>query len=671
MEDEEKLSEVFEEFVRKTQLKKLQKAIRSGGVSLVIDFQELDQWSPELSDAILENIEKSVELFEDAITKLDLETKDEIHVRFTNLPQSSGVRIKDLRSRHLKKLVVVEGLIRQASEVRPEAVEVEFECMDCGNKIAVLQTGFSLRKPSKCICGKKYFKEIGKKLIDVQNLKIEECPEQLEGGEQPSRVDVILQDDLVEPELRDRLTPGNHIRVIGCLREMPIPLKTGGKSKRFDIYVRANNVETLVQEFEKLALSPEDIKQIKELSHDPRIKEKLAASIAPSIYGHKEIKQAIALQLFGGIHKTREDKVHTRGDIHILLVGDPGAAKSQLLRYVTSMAPKAMYVSGRGASGAGLTATVMRDEFLRGWVLEAGALVIANKGLVAIDEVDKMNKDDRVAIHEVMEQGTVSVAKANIHATLRAQTSVLGAANPKYSRFDPYRPIVEQIDMPDTLLSRFDLIFTIRDIPSRERDSALADHILRLHKDPLGGTKPAISTDLLRKYIAYAKKNYAPRLSTEALEEIKKFFVDLRSRYSGEDERPTVPISPRQLEALIRLTEAGAKMRLSEVAEREDALSAIDIFKYCLYQVGVDPETGKLDIDRFEGGVPASTRGKIGVILEIIRDLQKIDKIIPKHRIIEEAQRKDIKPEDVEEVLDNLKAKGDIFEPRAGEIQKL
>ncbi len=249
MEDnEEKLSEVFEEFVRKTQLEKLQKTITSGRASHVVDFRDLEQWNSKLSDAVLENIEQSVELFEDAITKLDLETKDEIHVRFTNLPQSSGVRIKDLRSRHLKKLVVVEGLIRQASEVRPEAVEVEFECMDCGNKIAVLQTGFSLRKPSKCICGKKYFKEIGKLLVDAESINIEECPEQLQAGEQPSRVDVTLYDDLVEPEMRNKLIPGNRVRVIGCLQEMSIPLKKDVKSTKFEFQIRANNIENLTHE---------------------------------------------------------------------------------------------------------------------------------------------------------------------------------------------------------------------------------------------------------------------------------------------------------------------------------------------------------------------------------------------------------------------------------------
>lgn len=676
MEDKEltdgQVVELFEEFVRKTPYYKLLlKSIREGQKSLIVDFSDLDRYNTALGDALLERPEATLELFEEGLTNLDLPVKEKLHVRFFGLPVFAFVRLKDLRAKHLNKFISVDGLIRQASEVRPEAAEVVFECLDCQTKTAVIQTGETIKRPARCVCGKKNFLERDKSFKDVQSLKLEEAPEQLEGGEQPSRLDVLIKDDLVEPELRRKLTPGNQVKITGVLKEKPMVSRIGSKFRRFDIYIEANNVESMVQEFEKIELTPADEAEVKNLAKDPRIIDKLTESIAPSIFGHREVKEAIALQLFGGVTKTREDGVRTRGDIHVFLVGDPGSGKSQILRYVAKLAPKSMYVSGKGASGAGLTAVVVRDEFLRGWALEAGAVVLCNKGLLALDEMDKMTSEDRVAMHEVMEQGTVSIAKANIHAQLRAETTILAAANPKFSRFDPYRPIGEQIDMPDTLLSRFDLVFPIRDVPSKDRDSSLADHILKLHKDPTHVIKTAIPTENLKKYVAYAKKHYKPKLTTEALEEIKAFFVELRGTYSSEEGTPTVSISPRQLEALIRLSEASAKMRLSNTVVKEDARRAIDLLKFCMFQIGIDPATGKLDIDRIEGGMPSSKRSKLSILIQLIKELEKDGKNIPIQKVYENASGKGLTVDEVREFMEELKRKGEVFEPRNGEIQRI
>ena len=669
------VSQKFAEFLATTDYyKKLVETVSKGGKSFFLDFGDLDRHDPLLADELLERPLEVIEEMEAVLSSQPLPTADKIFVRVHNLPESKFVKIKDLRTKHLGKIVEVEGLIRQASEVRPEVMEVVFECLDCGNKMTILQTTQVIRKPAKCICGKSIFKEGDKTFRDLQSLKIEEAPERLTGGEQPSRIDAILQDDLVEPTLRERLTPGNRVKIVGVMKEKPVTLRTGVKSKIFDVYLQAIYVENSVQEFEKLELTKEEEETIVEMSKDPKIKEKIVLSIAPSIYGNEKIKEAVALQLFGGVTKIRSDGMKTRGEIHIFLVGDPGSGKSQLLRYVSMLSPKSMYVSGKGATGAGLTAVVVRDEFLGGWALEAGAVVLCNKGLCAIDEMDKMAPEDRVAMHEVMEQGSVSIAKANIHANLRAETSILAAANPKLSRFDPRKDIMEQIEMPQTLLSRFDLTFILRDIPDREKDESLADHILLLHKQPNRKNIAPIETDILRKYIAYTKKNFpSPKLTTEAVDEIKNFYVGLRTKHGGSsDELQAIPITARQLEAMVRLSEGNARLRFSHSVTAEDARKAIDLMKFCLYQVGFDPETGKLDIARLEGGTTAAKRGKINVITDSLKELEKESggKPFKKKLLIERAVSKGLTEEDCQKVIDALLRDGTIYSPRVDEIQR-
>lgn len=666
---EEEVGEVFEKFVHQHR-DVVNDAILGGSRSVLIDFLDLDKFDGQLADQLLEKPEETLGFMEESIGKLGL-IKD-CHVRFKNLPESTKTRIRDIRSKHLAKLILIEGLIRQATEVRPEITIATYQCDQCGGKAEVIQEGNLVKKPSYCfLCGKKgQFTVLEQSFVDVQKIVVEESPEKLRGSEQPSRINAILRDDMVDPELRDKLTPGNQVEVVGILKEVPIFTQGGAVTARFDLMLMVNSVQLRHQEFEQLEISLEEVQEILQLAADKNIVEKIIASIAPSIYGYEKVKEGIALQLFGGVQKVRKDGVRTRGDIHLLLVGDPGSGKSQLLKYVSALAPKARYVTGKGATTAGLTATVVKDEFLRGWALEAGALVLASGGIACIDELDKMGAEDRVSIHEAMEQQSISIAKANVHATLRAQTAVLGAANPKYGRFDPFQPIADQINMPETLLSRFDMIFPIRDVPDTVADSHLADHILSLHKDP-ESIKPIIPTEVMRNYIAYSRKHIRPELDDEAVEEIKSFFVGLRGKYSHE-ETAAVPISPRQLEALVRLSEASARMRLSNQATKEDAQRAIELLKFCLYQVGVDPETGKLDIDRLEGVTTASRRGKIMVILQLLKEMEEQYKgPVPKFELIEKAKEKNVEADLAERLIEEMKMKGDIYEPRSGFIQKL
>jgi replicative DNA helicase Mcm len=337
------------------------------------------------------------------------------------------------------------------------------------------------------------------------------------------------------------------------------------------------------------------------------------------------------------------------------------------------VAPRARYVVGRAATSAGITASVVRDEFIKGWALEAGAIVLASGGFLLLDEMDKMAEEDTSAMHEAMAQQTVTISKANIQATLTAQTSVLAAANPKLGRFDPYQPIAAQIDLPPALINRFDLIFPVRDIPNKEKDAMIATHVLELQQNP-DSKEPAISVELMRKFIAYAKQNVAPKLTPGAIEEIKTFYVNLRNSSTiGDTEavRP-IPISARQLESLVRLAEGSARIRLSTKVTRSDARKAISIMRYCLMQVGFDHETGQIDIDRMSAKISTSHRNKIHTVREILNSFESSGKkSIPMEDIVAEATEKKISESQVEEIIEKLKREGEIYEPRRGFISKI
>jgi len=648
--------------------KELGESIRKTNNVIYIDFIKLTEFSNKLSDEILSNPEESIGLIELAIEESGFAKN--IRVRLFNLPKSQEIKVRSIRSKNLNELVVIEGIIRQASDVRPQVVNAKFECPSCGTIISVLQIEKKFREPSRCSCGRKgNFKLISKEMVDTQRIVVEESPESLTGGEQPKRINVFLKEDLVEPRMEEKTTPGSRIKVIGVLKEVPVPLKTGGLSTRFELAIEVNNIIPLEETFEELDINEEDEQQILELAEDPRIFDKLAKSISPSIWGYEEIKKALVLQLFSGLQKTHADGQISRGDIHILLVGDPGVAKSVVLNFMSKISPKGRYVVGKSSSGAGLTATVVRDEYLRGWSLEAGAMVLAHKGLVCIDELEKMDPQDRSAMHEAMEQQTITISKANVQATLRSQTSVLAAANPKFGRFDPYQAIAQQIDLPPTLINRFDIIFTIKDVPNREKDEKIAKHVLDEHKKQ--GEDMLIPREILRKYVAYAKQKIKPELSDEAVEEIKKFYVDLRNKpVSSESALKPIPISARQLQALIRMAEASAKVRLSDEVKVEDAKRAIDIMKYYLMQVGYDYESKTFDIDRIATGISSSQRSKIFAVRDTIIQLEsRLGKMIPIEEIEDELEGKMSKTE-IEEAINELNIKGEIFKPRRGYISR-
>lgn len=628
--------------------------------SFTIDYNTLEMFDPDLADLLIEKPQEILDAATNAIKNIDPLVKDaDINLRIANL--TNLIPLKTLLSKYIGNFVAADGIVRKTDEIRPRIETAVFECRGCMRLHEVEQSSDTrIVEPSLCSeCGGRSFRLLQEdsKYIDTQTARMQEPLENLSGGTEPKQMLMILEDDLV-----DQLNPGDKVRITGTLKTF-----REERSGKFKNYIYVNHIEPLEQEFEELQLTEEDEEKILELAKDPNIYEKIIKSTAPSIKGYRDVKEAIALQLFGGSAKQLADETRLRGDIHILIVGDPGIGKSQMLKYVSKLAPRSIYTSGKGTTGAGLTAAAVRDE-LGGWSLEAGALVLGDQGNVCVDELDKMRSEDRSALHEALEQQTVSIAKAGIMATLNSRCSVLAAANPKFGRFDRFKLLAEQIDLPSPILSRFDLIFVVEDKPSIKNDSELAEHILEIHQS--NEVNYEIEPELLRKYIAYARKNVNPKLTDEANTVLKEFYVSTRN--SNKEEEGPVPITARQLEAIIRLSEASAKIRLKETVDKEDAEKAVRLQLACLKEVGVDPETGEIDIDQMEGRTPKSDRDKmqrtideIGLLEEEYAGQAPVNVLISNM-----ADKYNIGEEKVENIIRNLKHRGLIYEPTSGYIKK-
>ncbi len=660
--------------------------------SLNVFYSEIEEFDFELAEYFLNRSYKSIYIAERVIGNLTPpEKKVSIHLRVKNIPHDSRIEIRDLRSKHLGKFIAVEGLVRKATEVRPRMVDAVFECKRCSAIIKEAQDGLIFKEPLECYkeqagCGRtaastkfKLLNDIST-YIDTQKIELQESPEGLRGGAQPQRLVAYTEDDLT-----GRISPGDRIIINGSLRS--VQKKTYPvKSTLFEIFIDINSIELEEHEFEEVPISLEDEERIMELSKDPDVYRKITASISPTIYGMNYEKEALALQLFGGVQKIMPDGTHIRGDIHIFLVGDPGTAKSQLLRYISELAPRGIYASGKASSAAGLTAAAVKDEFGEGrWTLEAGVLVLADKGVACVDELDKMSPQDRSSMHEAMEQQRISIAKAGITATLQSRCAVLGAANPKYGRFDTTQYLAQQINIPVALLSRFDLIFAITDVPESEKDLLIAEHILRSHT--IGGREkhkketgeeiieeegespayiePYLDRDFFRKYIAYAKRIF-PVMTKEASDVLRDYYTSLRKQ--GEPEGASVPITARQLEAFIRLSEASAKVRLSDRVTEDDARRAIRIVEYYLKKVA--GEEGRFDIDIIVTGTSQSQRERLKTIRGIIKDLSVSGEPVEHEDIIIEAEASGIERSKAESIIKRLHTEGTIYEVRTGKYRE-
>ncbi|MFW9868905.1 MAG: minichromosome maintenance protein MCM [Candidatus Thorarchaeota archaeon] len=646
-------------------------------ISLTVNFQDLTSFDNVFIALAAEDPKRFLEMVNNALVSvLRIEDPDYVNsltdssiikTRFIGYPEH--VPLRTIRSRHIGKLIHISGIMMRASEVKPLLVKAVFLCRICQSEIPQDQDEGKYTEPALCpVCTKKTpMRLIPQKsqFKDWQKVRIQESPEELPPGQMPRSVDVILEGDIV-----DISRPGDLVKVTGILQTTPDFSRRGGKLATFNIFIEANGVEISEKEYEQLQISEEDVKRIEELSQHPQVHERIQASIAPSIQGHDNIKESIGLLLFGGVPKLLSDGTRLRGKSNILMIGDPGTGKSQILKFVSGLAARGLYTSGKGTTAAGLTAAVVHDTDSSAMTLEAGALVLADQGIACIDEFDKMDPNDRTAIHEAMEQHTVSIAKAGIVATLNARTSILAAANPTLGRYEDSLTLQENIRLPFTILSRFDLIWIMVDTVNVDQDRELAKFILDMHqmkKIQDQGVLPPISPEFLKKYIGYANLNVFPQLTADAAEVIEDFYVELRKSAEGGG---AIPITARQLESLVRLAEARARMALRSEVNKEDARAAIRLMEESLRMVAMDRITGRIDIDRQVSKMSAEQRSSSDIIIKALRDMESEGtSTVNIDALIQRTVSMGLSRERAEKVIEKLLNDGILYSPREGKIR--
>jgi replicative DNA helicase Mcm len=641
--------------------------LKLGDKALVIDFEELSQHSIEIADNLIIKPEETIQLLEIAAEETEW-LPDNIRVRLKSLSHSQDVKIRNIRAKNSGTMISFDGVIRQASLIRSQVTNIKFECPSCGTIMSVLQLEKEQKQPSRCSCGRKGgFKNISEDTIDSQIVVIEESSDNLEdGGDQPQRMKVWLKEDLTDKNFTKKIVPGNKVKVIGVLHNVKMGSNSNKPLVTYDYAIEANNIIQLEEDFEDVELTDEEEEVILEISKRDDLVDYLSNSVAPSVYGNKEIKKALVLQLFGGVSRRRSDNSMSREQIHGLLVGDPGVAKSVILKYLQEITRKSRFISGKGASGVGMTATVTKDELSGGWTLEAGAMVLSNNGSLFIDEFEKMSNEDRSNLHEGMSLGTITIARANVQATLNAKTTILAAANPKFGRFDASKSLVSQINLLPSLLSRFDFIFVMRDIPGKERDSLIADKIFSEHNDDRDN-HDILEKNMFKKYISYAKQ-FHPKLGDGAIRTLKDYYVGLRDRIKMVDGKPAIPLGARQLEGLIRFAEAAAKMRLSRLVTISDAEYAIKIMESYLMEIGYDKENKTFDIDKISGN-SAKSRSKLEIIKNAIKIVgNEFNGLSPIEKIKSSLDTQ-YTSEEIDEAIEKLIKGGDVFRPKRGFIR--
>ena len=592
---------------------------------ITVSLNDLYQYNPDLVKWITEDsdtayrwiTEKATDLMRIRIPEVLEGCEAEVHV--VGHPHETPLRL--VRSGQLGRMVSASGVVVKITQTEPKLVKARYICRQCEKYSTMQPQSYQYREEpteTKCpICGGRkgwIFDSTRSVYVDSQKLKLQEAPETLPPGQMPC---IFIYE--IQGLLCGSLNPGDRVRLTAIL---DAAMKAKGNPERtLEIYGRCLGIEYLTEDAEDLECSAEEAKQFSDMAKTRDMFQAVTDSIAPSLYGLHEEKKCVAAYLMGGEAKEQED-TRIRGDVSVLLCGDPGLGKSQLLRFASKASPRGIFTTGQGSSAAGLTAAVVKDKDI-GFSLEAGALVLADKGHCQIDELEKMNDNDRRAIHPAMEQQIIPIAKAGINTTLNARCGIMAAANPKDGRYNPYLTVVQNINLEASLLNRFDLIRIMRDIPDEERDTALTRHLLRVHSGEQVETP--LSLRELRKYIAYCRKHIQPDLPAEVGDELEKYYKGLR-RASGSDiadpKQPTIMITPRQFESCIRVTEAVARARLHEVATEDDALTALAIIESSMEQVGVDPTTGERNIDSYMTGKPRGQQQKMELLRNIIYEMQ-------------------------------------------------
>lgn len=647
--------------------------------SLYIDYDDVYQFDPDIADDLRNHPEDMLERFEDALSLYDLPVDVDLsgaHVRVYNLPDDVVLDVEDVsRHRNIGSLLAVRGQVQKTSKVKPRLNNGFFVCQRCGARTEVPQAGDELQEPYQCeSCerqGPFSLDPSASEWTNHQFARVQQPPERSKSGEGET-VDVHLEDDLIK-----EFEPGDKVTLTGVL---DIEDVDANENRDFETNLSATSVVREESDYEDIDIEEhrEEIEAIAAGERgDPY--ELLTDSINPSHKGDRDVKLAIALQLFGGW--SRGGRV--RGDSHVLLIGDPGCGKSSFLEAVDDLAPRSSHASGKGASKAGLTAAAVSDDFGdTEWGLEAGALVLADGGIACIDEIDKVPEDAVSSLHGALESQKVRVNKAGINTELSSRAALLAAGNPEEGRFDPYRPRAQQIDLGPTLMSRFDLMFMVSDSPDPDEDRDVVQHQRRARraaaKEELGATltteerdsvEPAIPKDVLRAYIAYAKETvtpYLPDTNGEAAQYLEDEFMKLRMANSEEEDNP-VPVTFRKVEAIQRLAEASARVRLSNEVEKKDVDRAVSLVRKSMRQVGVDPETGKFDADVVETGSSKTQRDRRRQVESIIEEHDEQGGVTVEE--IADIMKRD--EEKIEHAVQNLKDQGDIYDKGDGELRPI
>lgn len=652
-----RITEFLEAETNNSYVEKIKHAINDGHFRLIVSVNDLRNFDRDLARELFRRPRYLIAQFQEAskdIAKNDVSLdklllNNDILVGFDGSFGLNAVSPRGLTSALLNSLVIVEGIVTKCSSVRPKLVQSvhlnekskkyikrdyrDATALDIGMKDATNDNKMKLPTSSvmPTVAGENKDEhldlEFGMcKYKDYQTIVLQEMPERARVGQLPRSIEIIVENDLV-----DRIKPGDRAQCVGVYR--PLASVKGGQTDGiFRSVLLCNNIMVIGKEVGAVKLTGNDVGNIRALSERKDVLTLLARSLCPSIFGHEHIKRALVLQLLGGCERNLENGAHLRGDINVMMVGDPSTAKSQLLRAVLDIAPLAVSTTGRGSSGVGLTAAVTSDSETGERRLEAGAMVLADRGVVCIDEFDKMSEKDRVAIHEVMEQQTVTIAKAGINASLNARCSVLAAANPIYGQYNREETPQRNIGLPDSLLSRFDLLFIVLDQLDASLDRTLAEHVVKSHQyrrpgtimepEPLnqsssitfdddadgprdtpmwqrggrgaesskgdGSAGDVLTKSFLRKYVHYAKARCVPEMSPEAMESIAAAYAGMRSKQSNKN----LPVTARSLETLIRLSSAHAKARLSSVVSEEDVEGAVALVNFVLFHEASNPNVG-------------------------------------------------------------------------------